>query len=794
MTDFHRTRRVVLLMLAVGCLNTDAWSGQTSHVISGVVKDTSGAVVTGADVTVTGSNGLLQRVVTDARGEFRLDGLPPGDYLVGVERARFARNVVAVQLTEAEPFADVRLTLNAAGLSEHVTIRGRSPYAPPEMTTAGKVPVARRQTPNSVSVLTRAQMDDQNMVNTWDALSQITGITAVSNDGTQSQFHARGAGLESQQDGMPSAMPFSGYQQYDLAIYERIEVLRGPAGVLQGAGAFSGVVNLVRKRPRRTFSASAWASTGQWRNHHVEADVSGPLTSSLRGRAVLAATDRDFFYERGHDRKWLGYGALEWERNNTVVGFTVAHQKDRTPGFSGLPAYTDGTVLNVKRSFNPFPSWNRYTWDTTDVGLDIERQLTASWRVVAKINRRTQGLLFHDSYPTEGVSRETFTTSFARRESESEYTANNADGYVDGRFSVLGREQHWLAGFNVTRFDSRGRGVNPNDDPSLIVRGVRLDDPPEVPEPTFTYRSGSHNRTQQSGLYTLLRSKLSQRITTVLGGRWTNYEAQSRRVAPSTPTDWTPGAEASRQFTPYGGAVLDVTRGVSLYASYSEIFVPQTSRRVDGGVLDPRIGHQWEIGAKGEHMNARLLTALAAFDVRDRNRAYPDPVNTGFFVPLGEVESRGVEAEVVGRATAQWDVSAGYTWLETKYLVHQFFAGEPLSYWYPKHSVKAWSTFRVSRGMLDGLKIGAGVQAYSHSASGTDAFNTAGVLTVAARRQRGYAIVLANLSYELPRNLQVIVQMNNLFDRTYYTRLGGTNTYNTFGDPRNVVVSLRWRF
>ena len=94
----------------------------------------------------------------------------------------------------------------------------------------------------------------------------ITGITAVSNDGSQAQFHARGAALESQQDGIPSEMALSGNQQYDLAIYDRIEVLRGPAGVLQGAGAFAGTVNLVRKRPKPIFSTAAWASTGEWNN------------------------------------------------------------------------------------------------------------------------------------------------------------------------------------------------------------------------------------------------------------------------------------------------------------------------------------------------------------------------------------------------------------------------------------------------------------------------------------------------------------------------------------------------
>jgi outer-membrane receptor for ferric coprogen and ferric-rhodotorulic acid len=219
----------------------------------------------------------------------------------------------------------------------------------------------------------------------------------------------------------------------------------------------------------------------------------------------------------------------------------------------------------------------------------------------------------------------------------------------------------------------------------------------------------------------------------------------------------------------------------------------QTEKYIDGRVLDPRVGGQWEVGAKGEHRGKRLLTAVAAFQVRDRNRAYPDSRNPGFSVPLGEAESRGWEAEVTGRLSGEWDLSAGYTWLETKYLTHQTLVGQPLSYWFPKHSLKAWTSWRVPATAFQGLKLGAGVQAYSPSASGSDTRNVAGGITVVARRQAAFAVASVNVSYPLGRSLQVGAQVNNLFDRTYYTRLGGTSTFNWFGEPRNAAVFLRWQ-
>lgn len=143
-------------------------------------------------------------------------------------------------------------------------------YKAETVTVAGKTPQKLRDIPNSVSVLNRAQMDDQNMVTTWDALSQMTGIQAIANDMTQGQYHARGGALELQNDGTPSTQPLSGYQQFDLGVYERIEVQRGPTGVLQGSGSFSGAVNLVRKRPLDHLSSRFVAQTGTERHSYVQ--------------------------------------------------------------------------------------------------------------------------------------------------------------------------------------------------------------------------------------------------------------------------------------------------------------------------------------------------------------------------------------------------------------------------------------------------------------------------------------------------------------------------------------------
>jgi outer membrane receptor for ferric coprogen and ferric-rhodotorulic acid len=673
-----------------------------------------------------------------------------------------------------------------------VTAAATRGYKADRITVAGKTPQTLREIPNSVSVLTREQMDDQNMVTTWDALSQVAGVQAISNDITQGQYHSRGGALELQHDGIPSSMPLSGYQQFDLPIYERVEVLRGPSGVLQGSGSFSGTVNFVRKRPKDALASTFVASAGTWNNYRLEADVTGPLNEdkSLRGRAVVSYIDRDYVYNRVHDQKLLAYGTLDYDFSAaTKANVFVSYQQNDSTGFSGLPSYTNGAFLSVPRSFNPYPDWNRSEWETVDFGGELSHKFDNDWMAAIKIQRRDQSFFFKDSYPTTGVNPATMTiANYARREFQYDYENDSVDLYAAGPFSLLGRKHELLIGANYSRFESTGRGANPNSSGSayLNVANVRLSDPPLVPEPTVIYKAGSQSMTKQSGLYGKLTLNIADPLKAVIGGRFSNYSYKSHNISPHpTPTDWSYGGKASGEFTPYAGLVYDVTKDITLYGSYADIFVPQTQKKVDESVLDPRVGKQYEIGSKVDFFGGKLAVTGAVFNIRDTNRALSDANNPGYFISAGELESKGWELEMVGSPLPRWDISASYTNLTTKWLNNGSSTGQPVSFWYPKEIYKLWSKYRFGEGPLSGFSVGLGVNGATQSASG------APNPTVAPREQNGYTVVKAQIGYTFDKTYALTLDINNLFDTSYYTRLGGTNTYNTYGDPRNVVLTLR---
>lgn len=655
-----------------------------------------------------------------------------------------------------------------------------------DASVGGKEVVTMREIPQSVSVITQQRIADQKLVTVADALNQVIGISVISNDTTQSQYRSRGYSLGVSHDGVPSYNALSGYQQIDLAAYERVEVLRGPAGVFSGTGDPGGVVNLVRKRAKKDFAVSGSVSVGSWSNRAAQADVTGALNEdgSVRARAVVSLNDREYFYARSDTRKWMAYGTVEWDitpASTLSVAATVQDDKTNVP-FSGLPAWTTGGLLKVSRSTNPYPDWNRYEWHTEDLLAELTHRFDNRWTATLRLNRREQTFFFKDGYPTTGVNPVTGTLNYARRERDYEYEREAVDVFLSGPFALFGREHRALVGYNRDSLLTSWAGVN-----ASAVTNVPFGRWDLVGDFDLPYNLGAQNDTRQSGFYGQLRLSLADPLTVLVGARVSDFRVRTRNVAPAAPTSWvTSTNKTDGELTPYAGVVFDLNKQISLYGSHAEIFVPQTQLKTGGGTLDPRVGRQYEVGAKGAFFEGALNASLAFFNLRDQNRAYADPSNPGFFLNRGEVESKGWEVEVVGSPAPGWEVQAGYTRLETRYLKDRNNQGLAFDTWEPRHMIKLWGVKRFSEGTLAGWSIGAGANAYS----GTKAGNG----TSAVRSQGRFAVVNAVLSYRIDKYLILSLNANNLFDTHYYTRLGGLNTYNTYGDPRNFALTLRAQY
>ena len=663
-------------------------------------------------------------------------------------------------------------------------------YAPAEAIVGGKSAAPIIEIPQSVSVVTRQQIEDRNLFTIGEAVQTVAGVTVMPFDGTNPDYRARGFVLDYAYDGVPSTFS-SGVPEFDLVIYERLEVQRGPTGLFRGSGSPGGTINLIRKRGQQSFSASAALSAGSWQNYRGEFDVSGPVDAAgrLRVRAVGALQDRDFFQNKSHTRKITTHAAVDFDLTpSTVIGASISYQdtKANTP-MNGQPAYgllangqrhpLTNQFLNLPRSFQHLPSWNLFAETTTEYAGEVKQQV-GKWSLVVRALQREIPREWEDAFiqPGTGVDPVTLTAAYVNRRSKGENGKTALDAYATGPFTLFGREHELAIGYSwdkrTTSFLNRSQSA---------VGRYSIYNADAIPLAPHIYTSGSETDLQQSGVHAQVRLRPFDGFTIVAGGRISDYTNKSRAIAPSAPTSFTTGARERSVFTPSLGAVYYLTDDVTVYGSYSDIFNPQTALRRDGTVLDPRVGYQYEAGLKGRFLAGKLNASAAAFRSKDKNRALSDIDNPGFFVQAGVVEIEGFEFEVTGRPLPGLDLVASYTNVKTEYEVGTAAQiGAVFDLNTPRHTYKFYARYEPEA--LGGAFASVSVTGQSKVIAG-------GLADV--REQKAFAVAGAQIGWRASPHLRAFVSVNNLFDKVYYQRVGSINTYNFYGEPRNVLLTLR---
>ncbi|EOV3799152.1 Fe(3+)-pyochelin receptor FptA [Pseudomonas aeruginosa] len=670
-----------------------------------------------------------------------------------------------------------------------MVISGESTSAtqPPGVTTLGKVPLKPRELPQSASVIDHERLEQQNLFSLDEAMQQATGVTVQPFQLLTTAYYVRGFKVDSfELDGVPALLGNTASSPQDMAIYERVEILRGSNGLLHGTGNPAATVNLVRKRPQREFAASTTLSAGRWDRYRAEVDVGGPLSASgnVRGRAVAAYEDRDYFYDVADQGTRLLYGVTEFDLSpDTLLTVGAQYQHiDSITNMAGVPMAKDGSNLGLSRDTYLDVDWDRFKWDTYRAFGSLEQQLGGGWKgkVSAEYQEADSRLRYAGSFgaidPQTGDGGQLMGAAYKFKSIQRSLDAN-----LNGPVRLFGLTHELLGGVTYAQGETRqdtARFLNLPNTPVNVYRW----DPHGVPRPQIgQYTSPGTTTTTQKGLYALGRIKLAEPLTLVVGGResWWDQDTPATRFKPG------------RQFTPYGGLIWDFARDWSWYVSYAEVYQPQADRQTwNSEPLSPVEGKTYETGIKGELADGRLNLSLAAFRIDLENNPqedpdHPGPPNNPFYISGGKVRSQGFELEGTGYLTPYWSLSAGYTYTSTEYLKDsQNDSGTRYSTFTPRHLLRLWSNYDLPW-QDRRWSVGGGLQAQSDYS-----VDYRGV----SMRQGGYALVNMRLGYKIDEHWTAAVNVNNLFDRTYYQSLFNPNWNNRYGEPRSFNVSLRGAF
>jgi outer membrane receptor for ferric coprogen and ferric-rhodotorulic acid len=648
--------------------------------------------------------------------------------------------------------------------------------------TIGKMARSLREVPNSVAVITRQQIEDQDLTSVQDVVGATNGATLVKNDDVneRTELQFRGFVASSLQVDGSSMSANNDVTTFDTAIYDRVEVLKGPAGILQGAREPGGTINLVRKKPTEERQIKADAEVGSWNRRRGEVDISGPISEDggVRGRMVGVWDKGDSFIDLvNYDRRLL-YGTLEFDitdRTTLAVGGTWQEGEGRNS--RGLPAYADGTLLDVPRSTYAGSDWDQSRTRSADVFAKLQHEFEggAVWNMnTTYLDRKRDGKIAFANAAVDPVTGLTELLPEHRIDREDNF---NFDTSVTIPFEVGGLEQKVLVGADYQRAREemdRARGSAVDFDIFNPDYGIA--------EPDWNFNRFDLVKNRQYGLYGQTQIKPIEWGTIILGGRLAWWETKS--------SDRQTGEETSRasvdgKFTPYIAGIIDITDTTSIYASYASIFVPQDAVTVDNQVIDPREGKQYEAGVKTELFDGAANASFAVFQIEDRNRAVTDPADPDFSIASGKARSRGFEVDISGEVLPSWEVTAGYTFLRSQYLSDPDNGDAVFEPRAPKHSFRLWNKYTFDTGQLEGLSLGGGIRVFS------DVYRIDQGVRFS---QAGYAVVDLQAGYRFNENLKASLTVSNVFDKKYYQSVGYEERQNYYGAPRAVTFKLSSTF
>ena len=685
---------------------------------------------------------------------------------------------------------------------------GSGAYTATSARAATGLALSSRETPQSISVITRQRMDDQNLHTLDEALESTTGITTFQSPSGGKYYYSRGFQFSTfQYDGVPlersSYAVGSGFTS-DTSYYDRVEVLRGPAGLLQGAGSPGGTLNLVRKRPQAEKTLSVSTSVGSWNNYRASVDAGGPLNEdgSLRGRASFTREDRHYFYDTANSKKNVLYGVLEYDLApaTTLSAGASWEDLDALPYWGGLPRNTDGSAVDVRRSTFTGANWNRWKNRQGTVFADLTHRVDERWtlKVAAMVLKESNDMLY--SFGRGAVNPATGAGMMSRAYLyDFESTNKGIDVHLDGKFAAAGRQHDVVIGANASRLttDDLAAGL-------LNLGGMNIYDPVSPRQPTTaelmntSYTAYSQRTVKQTGVYGVTRLKLADPLTLVLGTRVSNYryEFDSRRHLSGLQSNTR--MEAKNEVTPYGGVIYELNGQWSAYASYADVFEPQSALNVSGGLLKPIKGSNYEVGLKGEHFGGKLNTALALFRIDQVHRAQVDYQSDmscdGWYcsVASGKVRSQGIDAEISGEVARGLQIFAGYTYTDNTYRSNPedpTQVGQTFNSYTPRHLLRVAADYRLPA-EFNAWSVGGGVSIQSENHH-TNYGGTGGVARIS---QPGYALWNARIGYRIDKRWTVALNINNLLDKRYYNTIGWLYADSHFGEPRNAVLTLRGTF
>lgn len=709
----------------------------------------------------------------------------------------------------AMPVTSARLSTVSDSKLPEVRVIGTA-----EQLVATRVQTPLQDIPQSISIISPEQIREQNDTDLSEALSHATGVVVRRASSLNEQYYIRsfkvltihidgGAALDAS---IPE--PFVLPSSPDLSEFDHVEVLRGSDALFAGNSYPGGTVSLVRKRPLPTLQMNLSGIVGSWETRRLEADITGPLAAdgALRGRADVVYERKNYFYSNAEFERKKIFGVLEYDLapRATVTAGGSYQWDDAVPWEGGVPFFENGQDIRLPRDSGLTFDWAYQRTRTTEAYLQYRQQFADRWNVRLNVAWWRPQIDF--SYPvmlslgTSPDEQRTGTANAIFSGSPSVHHHQTADLTVTGVLDWFGVREEIALGA-----DYRHGGGRWND--YYVVAGppqsLRNFDPGLYPDPRNRIADGIQSNGRgtftQHGAFASMRVHLSDAWSVTTGARIATNENRNVQWTVFRSITFDPYInewDSHDVVTPYLGLMYRFNDRYSWYASYADIYYSHLpAERFSGGFIGAAHGVNIETGLKGAWRDGALHGSLVLYRTLQRDMAMADLEHWFDDLPdrpfcchlAADVRSRGAELEITGEAARGWLVGAGYiyasNWAQSAYQTPQVT---------PRHQARIWTSIQLP-GDYSRWTLGGSLTAESHTSVDDGGFVCTFDCEVSAV-QKSYAVFDLRAAFQVDRNWQVALNVNNVLDKTYYDSLDPYYVRAFYGPPRNLMFRIDGSF
>ncbi|MFU0881681.1 ferrichrome porin FhuA [Kluyvera cryocrescens] len=708
---------------------------------------------------------------------------------------------MSVYAQAADKPKEETITVTAAPAAQESAWGPAATIAAKHSATATKTDTPIEKTPQSVSVITRQEMDIHQPTTVKEAMAYTPSVFATRGSSTTYDVvtirgFTTSSTVNTNQylDGMK--LQGNNYSEISMDPYflERVEVMRGPTSVLYGNSNPGGIVSMVSKRPTTEPLREIQFKMGTDNLWQTGFDFSDAIDDAgvWSYRLTGLGRSQDAQQDMAKASRYAVAPSFSWRPDDkTDFTFLSNFQSDPDAGYYGwLPR--EGTVVpyvdangnshKLPTDFNEGEKDNKMQRRQQMVGYSFSHAFNDTFTVRQNLRYDQVKTLYRSIYGFGYSQPESITRKYVR--SDESLNTFTVDTQLQSAFATGDVQHTLLTGVDYSRMRNDVDATY-GDAAPLNMQNPQYGNT----STTNPFQYAVLNRMEQTGLYAQDQMEWDKWVLT-LGGRY-DYAMVSTLTRASD----TLAQNHDQQFTWRGGLNYLFDNGVSPYFSYSESFEPTSSSTKAGQPFDPSRGKQYEAGVKYVPKDMPIVLTGAVYQLTKNNNLTADPNNPGFSIQAGEIRSRGIELEAKAAVNENINVTAAYSYTDAEYTKDNTFEGKrPAEV--PRTQASLWTDYTFYDTALSGLTFGAGVRytgstvSYYKSTTSTgnanDSFNVA-----------GYTVADAMVKYDLARfglpGSSVAVNVNNLFDREYVS-----SCYSEYacywGAERQVVATATFRF